>query len=91
MKNSKPQKSTILVEPLQCREQVYRLAVERFRSNNPQYDAITMLSTRIGIGVKMLYAVLSGNRNLSVVQQDQLFRECNFPEAYEMLRTINFS
>jgi hypothetical protein len=90
MSKRKPYNSTEKVEVVQSRGQVYKMAVEKFRTNNPQYDAVTIIAGRLGMGVKMLYAVMEGIRSFSVVQQDMLFRECGFPEGYDYLKKINF-
>jgi hypothetical protein len=90
MNKRKQDSSTDKVEVVQSHGGVYKLAVEKFRKANPQYDAVTILAGRLGMGIKMLYAVMEGTRNFSVVQQDMLFRECGFPEGYDYLKKINF-
>ena len=72
------------------REDIYRASIEHYRGMYPKLDAYEIIASRLSMTPKSLYAKVSGERHFTVLEEEQFFSMCNFPDGFDMKRDFVF-
>lgn len=64
------------------RHEIYRRAVARLQVLHPEFDAASYLASRLNKSPKAIYAYLIGDAVPCVIDEEQIFLICEYPEGY---------
>lgn len=70
------------------REEIYRAAIENFRTAFPKADAFKVIASRLYMSEKNLRAKVAGERHFTVGEEEQFFIACFYPQGFQ--HKINF-